>query len=95
MNKPTGLRCPHCKKNVDFGKQMMEWDKDYGDAINIDDPENSWAWIAVYCHHCDQYAFSVDLTGCFTEEEPAPENLKKDIPDAKTIAFPTTKKPKN
>lgn len=89
-----GLRCPHCKEIVHFGKQMTEWDNEFGDSISSD-PEESWAWIAVWCSNCDQYAYNVDLSGAFTEEVPAPEQMKKDIPGSKILALPKMKKPKN
>lgn len=69
---------------------MAEWDIDYGGDIIIDDPELSWAMMTVWCKHCKQYAYTVDIAGSFTEESPAPKGFKE-----KTVVFPTKKRPKN
>lgn len=73
---------------------MQEWDVDYGADVPIDDPENAWAMIMVFCHNCEQYAFTIDLNGEFTDEEQAPESIRKET-GAKTILFPKNKKPRN
>lgn len=48
-------KCPRCKKNLNIGKQVSEWDKEYGDEWI------SQAMINIICPNCDEGVIMVEL----------------------------------
>jgi len=49
-------KCPKCKKNLNLGKLIAEWDKEFGSMWQ------TAAMINIICPHCEEGVMMVDLT---------------------------------
>lgn len=54
-NKTKMTKCSKCKKNMNIGKQLSEWDKLFGSEWNVT------AMINIICPHCNKEQILITL----------------------------------
>jgi hypothetical protein len=71
------MRCPHCKKRIDFVKQGQELVSMWKEAINF-----AAGWI--YCSKCGEYAFEMGFSACVPSDETVKDPMGREVKIPKT-----------